>query len=318
MIDIIAGRPSVVGVATLTVVVTLAALGAVYLLARVGMRLMRLHTTAPAGLLFAQAVAPTMIASVVALGIVLPAFVRFEPPHDGEPAGVLLLALAAISGSHLARMMFRAARMLTASRSLTAAWLTSAAPLADARWGPRAFSIDAGFPVVAVAGLFRPRLFVDRRVLDTCSVDELDAIAAHERAHVRRRDNLRRLLVGAWEGPESVTAAAWREAAERAADTQAATSPRRAVDLASALVKMARLAAPRTLERTALSTINDGGALEARVRHLIAIERAAPAERPLSLTPLALVAFAGVIGLNWSALLRSAHMLTESAVRYLP
>jgi Zn-dependent protease with chaperone function len=209
--------------------------------------------------------------------------------------------------------------MLHVSRRIVAAWTRQERALDEGRWGIRAFAIDADFPVVAVAGVIRPKLYVDRRVLDACLPGELDAIAAHERAHVRHRDNWRRLLIGACAGPTSLEAAAWREAAERAADTRAADSPRQALNLASALLKMARLAPSRTFERTALSTIHDGGSLETRVAYLLRTVAPAP---PVHHTPIAvvmlLVPSALVLGLNWSTLLRSVHVLTEAAVRHLP
>jgi Zn-dependent protease with chaperone function len=318
MTDAIALPRSLVSVATLAPVVTLAAFGSVYLVARAAALLWRPHPTHRAGLLFARGVAPAAAAGAIALGVVLPAFLRFEPPHDGERAGALLLLLSAVGGLQLARMIVRAARMLRLSRALTSRWAASAVRLDDRRWGRPAFAVDAGFPLVAVSGLFRPRVFVDRSVLANCSATELDAIAAHERAHVLRRDNVRRLIIGACEGPASVTARAWREAAERAADAHAASSPRRAVDLASALLKMARLAQPYTFERTALSTIHDSGSLETRVRRLVAINRPLPQEARANAALAALLPLALLIGLNWSTLLRSAHALTEAAVRNLP
>ena len=306
-------------VATLAVVVTCAAVGLFYLAARVAARLVWVPEGRGAAFLFAKGVGPTGVAVAVAAGVVLPAFLLFEPPHDGERSGFVLLGLASIGGAHLARMAVRVMRMLTLSREITRRWLATAIPLSDERWGIPTFAIEADFPVVAVSGLFRPRLFVDRRVLASCSGDELDAIAAHERAHVLWRDNLRRLLIGACDGPTSVTAAAWREAAERAADTAAADSPRRAIDLASALVKLARVAPARTLECTALSTIHDGGSLETRVRRLVSFTSTAPAQpQAPSAALLVLLPALVVLGLNWSALLRSTHALTEAAVRHLP
>jgi hypothetical protein len=308
-----------VSVATLAVVVTCAAVGLVYLVARAVARLVCVPPDRDATVLFARGIGPTMTAVAFALGVVLPAFLLFEPPHDGERAGVVLLALAAVGAVHLVQIAVRALRMIGLSRALTERWLATATPLTHEPWGIATFAIDAGFPVVAVGGLLRPRLFVDRQVLAACSPDELEAIAAHERAHVLRRDNLRRLLIGACDGPMGAAASAWREAAERAADADAASSPRRAVDLASALLKLARVAPTRTLECTVLSTIHDGGLLETRVRHLVSLTCTAPAQaQPPRAALLVLLPAAVAIGLNFPALLRSAHALTEAAVRHLP
>jgi Zn-dependent protease with chaperone function len=307
------------GFLALAVVVTLATFGAHYLVIRAIARILHPRSSDDSGRLFVHGIGPTLVACAIALGVVLPAFLLFEPAHDGEAAGVLLMVLALVGFVHIGRVILRAARMLRLSRSIIAAWTRAATPLERSAWGLPVFAIDAGFPVVAVAGLFRPRLFIDRRVLSSCTAGELAAIAAHERAHVERYDNLRRLLIGACEGPASDAAAEWRRTAELAADRRAASSPRRGVDLASALLKIACLAPGHTLDATALSTIHDGGSLETRVRQLVATEQRALAEQHtssavwLTLVPLALVA-----GLNWSALLRSAHALTEAAVRHLP
>jgi Zn-dependent protease with chaperone function len=318
MTDVIAPGMSAASVPTLALVVTLAAIGIVYLTARAVLLGVGPRPGSSARVLFAGAVAPTAAAVTIGVGIVLPGFLRFEPHHEGEPAGVLLIALAAIGAWHMSRVIVRAIGMLGVSHGLTRHWTISAAPLADARWGVPAYAIDAGFPLVAVAGLLRPRLFVDRRVLATCSPGELDAIAAHEHAHVRGRDNLRRLLIGACAGPASITAKAWREAAERSADLHAATSAQGAVDLAGALLKVARLAPPRTLDSTALSTIYDGGSLEARIRYLLALDAPGPPRHQSALTPLLLLSILTGIAVAWSPLLRSAHRLTEAAVQYLP
>jgi Zn-dependent protease with chaperone function len=307
-----------VSVTMLSVIVTCAALGASYLLARAAVAILRPRCSDNSRLLFAQGVGPTLVGCALALGVVLPAFLLFEPARDGERAGLLLMGLAAVGAAHVARVAVRATRMLRLSRAVIARWAPEATPLEASRWGLPVFAIDAGFPVVAVAGLFRPQLFVDRRVLRSCSPGELEAIAAHERAHVVGRDNLRRLLIGACEGPTSAIAAEWRRAAEHLADRRAADSPRRAVDLASALVKIARLAPGRMLDATALSTIHDGGSLEARIRHLVGA-REFPA-REQSSTAIVLIALPVAIlaGLNWTSLLRSVHSLTEAAVNHLP
>jgi Zn-dependent protease with chaperone function len=108
--------------------------------------------------------------------------------------------------------------------------------------------IDTTFPVVAIVGLVASRLFVARSVLEACSPDEFDAVLAHEHAHARQYDNLRRLVVaaspdalGLWRCGRALETA-WLQAAELAADETAAAACQRGVSLASALVKVARLA----------------------------------------------------------------------------
>src|SRR5262249_31409295 len=109
--------------------------------------------------------------------------------------------------------------------------------------------IESRFPVVAVAGVVHPRLFLARSVLERISAAELRAVLEHERAHLERRDNLKRWLVhscpdlpllgrpGAHLRPE------WEEASGGAAgDLAARGGPEAAQALASALVTVARIA----------------------------------------------------------------------------
>jgi Zn-dependent protease with chaperone function len=293
------------GVLTLTV--SLAAIAVVYGAASVAVR--RRDDA------FVRGAGPMLAALAAGVGLVLPAFVMFEPRHAGEAHGVLIPILAIPGAALLAAWMCRAARMVLASRRTIDTWSRCASAVNDPRWEMHAIAIDTGAPVVAVGGLLRPTLYVDRRVLEVCTPAELDAIAAHERAHVTSRDNLKRLLVGAGAGPLSATAAAWRESAEFAADARAARSPSTAVDLAAALIRLSRISTTGTFDSVLVSTIHDGATLEARVRRLIAVEVEAPTtgtRRPFRWLCAVLAIAAAPL------LLRSVHQGIEILVRHLP
>jgi hypothetical protein len=204
--------------------------------------------------------------------------------------------------------------MLLCSKRIVSAWSRSGSPLADSRWGMPALRIDSGAPVVAVAGILRPRLFIDRRVLEACAPEELDAIAAHERAHVRHHDNLRRLLLGAAVGSSSGHAAAWREASERAADRHAASSPRAALHLAAALVRLSRAASGRAPDAAIVSTILDGGTLESRIGALLAPDATV---EPAESRPYALM-FVTCVVPALPFVLPAVHWIVEAGVRHLP
>jgi Zn-dependent protease with chaperone function len=110
------------------------------------------------------------------------------------------------------------------------------------------FRIRHSFPVIAVIGVLRPRLFVASQVFDALTPGELDAALAHERGHVEGGDNLKRALLQA--GEDALLHAPlvrslcreWQREAEMAADEFAAEAgPTAALDLASAIVKISKL-----------------------------------------------------------------------------
>ena len=184
------------------------------------------------------------------------------------------------------------------------------------------FVADLEFPVVAIVGVLRPRLIVARTVLDHCSADELRAIFAHERAHIARRDNARQALFQLapdpllWSSSVKEIHSAWHDATEEAADDAVAKeNPASRIDLASALVRVARLVKPG-MSRFELpaSALYRGEPLERRVRRLVD-------DRPNTIAPrfrawqLAIPIILLLIGLSS---LGAIQRLVEMAVRILP
>jgi beta-lactamase regulating signal transducer with metallopeptidase domain len=182
------------------------------------------------------------------------------------------------------------------------------------------FALDVGYPVVAVVGIWHPRLYVARQVVERCDSSELDAIVAHEAAHVDAHDNLTRLLFVAApvvpyvSGINAEIERAWIAAAEDAAD-DAARRERSATALASALTKVARLSTGRAPQLCA-SAILSGSGVEHRVRRLLG---SAPEEphRGWPSTLTGCVAAAGLLALSPEAL-RTVYDFTEHCVRNLP
>jgi Zn-dependent protease with chaperone function len=58
------------------------------------------------------------------------------------------------------------------------------------------FRIASEHFFVFSSGLFLPQAFISSQLLEQLSVEELEVVLAHEQAHCRRRDVLRRLLLG--------------------------------------------------------------------------------------------------------------------------
>ena len=118
------------------------------------------------------------------------------------------------------------------------------------------------------------RLFVARTVVDACDAGELRAVVAHEQAHAGARDNLRRLLMAgapdalAWLPVGAGMMREWAAMAELAADETAVSHSSDRLHLASALVKVARLATtpPGALPA---STLYRGEPIAERVHRLL-------------------------------------------------
>lgn len=264
--------------------------------------------------------APTVAAAAAALALGF-TFLAYEPPDTGEAAGGVLSALAAISVVMAALAISHAARMVASDSALSR--LVRHCRQWTGTNGTAAAILETSYPVAAVAGVFRPRLMLSARVLHECGAEEIEAIVAHERAHMRRHDNLSRALLTAlpdrWFAPRTheQIEAAWTLAAEEAADTEAAgrTGTRRAV-LAATLIhvaKMADAAPPAWMPQLAFY---QGIGLEYRVRALLAEPRRDSGRIALvEASAIALaICLAGLTAMNFPAL----HALIEWSVRLLP
>jgi peptidase M48-like protein len=224
------------------------------------------------------------IVSLAALAVlVIPAYVRFEPRDTGESVSLPLGALAVVAAAVVLTGVVRGLRASWATARLVRRWRREAEPVALPQWPGRVFRVRDVFPVLSVAGLWRARVYVSAQVLDALTPPELEAALAHERAHLAAHDNLKRLLLRACPDVLAWTRAGhrlerdWARAAEQAADSAAATSGG-AVDLASSIVKVARLV-PAGARALPVSALHDGGDVAARVRALLSSEVETPGPR---------------------------------------
>ena len=276
------------------------------------------------GTLLALRYTPTLLAALFTGLIVLPAFLQLEPRRSGERIGVLMIVLAAASGSVLLAGPLRGLRSMLATAGLARRWRSGATEVSLPGAPVPAFMVDEEFPLVAIVGIFRPRLYVARRVLRRCTVSEVTAIIAHETAHHRRHDNLKRLLlyscpdVLAFTGAAADLERAWSESCDRAADDFAARRGSR-LDLAAALVKVGRaLDAPAPADGV-LAAICRGDDITARVRRLLQPPPRGRRRWTDRLLPILLLgsAVAGFLLGRGIEVRLGVHGMTESLVRLL-
>jgi hypothetical protein len=278
------------------------------------------------GTLLALRCAPTIAGVIVAGAIFLPSFLRLEPRQSGERVGVTMIGMGAAVALMLLAGSLRALRSVLATRALERCWRVGAAEVVLPEFPLPAFAIDEPFPLIAVVGVVRPRLYVARQVLECCTRDEIAAIVAHETAHVSRHDNLKRLLLRAC--PDVLAFApvcerierAWSEASERAADDHAAARTGSRLDLAAALVKVARSLRAPAPAGGVLAAFCREEEITTRVRRLL---HPAPEPAGSGLTAHRLALVLGPVLVALVAVAQNAgvaariHGVTESLVHFL-
>lgn len=273
--------------------------------------------------LFLLRVLPLISAALITAAFAVPSFLIFEPRLVQEQMGVALVSLSLIGLAVVIVGSGRAAAALTHVSRTIADWMPAAHGLrARALETPGSVSVlqvSPKAPPMTLAGVFRPRILLSEAVASRLSSSEFHAALNHELAHVRRKDNLRKLLLQfvAFPGMRGLEAA-WLEAAEIAADDHAISNSREALDLASALIKLSRFAPLQPpVELTAALVHTPASLVDARVKRLLAWEARSPAGPKL---PIARVVIVGGIMLSALAfsyvpLLVRVHALTEWLVR---
>jgi len=259
---------------------------------------------------------PVVGALLVAVTIVLPAFLCWEPHRDREAAGPLLLVLAAFALLTLGHGIWRGWRAWAEARSLLRQ--CGCAHRWVAENGQSVQIVDVADPIVAVIGGWRPQVIAAECIIAACSRDEFRQVVAHEAAHVFARDNLKLLLLLAcpdvlgWTALGGVLSERWRTEAEFAADQRATgEDPHKRIALASALIKVARLFDTRQRARHALTMSVALDNVEGRVRQLLAPPRVASG----TISKL-LASFVLVMPLLMLPLYASVHELIETLVRF--
>ena len=287
-----------------------------------------------ANVLFAMRVSPAVLALTSVTAFLIPSFLTYEPYSTTEVVSKKLGALALLSAVGVAFAFWRGVRSWWATRTLLREWLAIAEPVQLALIDIPTFRIPHSFPIIAVVGAVTPRLFIAESVLLTLSQEELSAAIAHECGHLAARDNLKRSLLRACRDALMIVPCgrsldrAWAETAECAADEHAAQkSPAIALDLASALVKIAKMipvGAHAAIPVAAFLVGNEEPrGVKARVGRLLEIattgERAAASmpARILSVSLLSLIFVSGVLAASNSQVLATVHSLIEHAVRVL-
>jgi Zn-dependent protease with chaperone function len=274
-----------------------------------------------ADLLFALRVGPLVGALGVTFVLAVPSFLLLEPHAVNESMGVGSVGLGLCGMAVLVAAVWNAVSSLMRASQTVAGWSTEAGavhltPLDSKKSVPVLRSSEAAPPLIT-AGIRRPRVWLSRAAEFVLNERELQGALRHEAAHVRRRDNLRKLMLRLVVFPGMAQLDnAWRETTEMAADDAAVSSVSEALDLAAAVIKLSRLASLQPAAELAASLVHSpAGSVNTRVERLIAWKEQRLSGGGFGYTWYAIAAAAGALVVTYSTLLVRMHAATEWLVR---
>jgi Zn-dependent protease with chaperone function len=286
---------------------------------RTWMRGRRFRVRRAADFLFVLRILPLVTAALITAAFTVPSFLLLEPRTTDESFGGLSLALCG-AGVILTALGFINAGIAwrRASRAVTQ-WMQGAQFSEFANSVP-VLKISPVFPAITVTGIIRPRILLSGAAELQLTDSELQAAMNHELAHVRRADNLKKLLTRfvAFPGMRGLETA-WLETTEMAADDVAVSTTREALDLAAALIKLSRVVPEQaTMDPTTALVYGPASAVHARVERLLAWddEHDRPVRnysawcRLVCLLAAASATFA-IFAMTYSQLLTHVHAATE-------
>ena len=234
--------------ATLLIVNAAASLAAAGLWRLFGRSTRRCSARIRAEILFAMRIGPPAMAAISVAVLLVPSYLVYEPYSTNEFVSKKLGALAIVSAVGVGLAFWRSFRAWLATHSLLRKWVASGTPVQLSGISIPTFRLPHPFPIIAVIGTFRPRLFIAERVLASLRPEELLAAIGHECGHLAARDNFKRSLLRACRNALLIIPCgrsldrAWAEASESAADEYAAReSAAVALNLAATLVRIARM-----------------------------------------------------------------------------
>ena len=277
---------------------------------------------AAARFLFVLRLLPFALAALFVFGLCVPSYLWLEPSATSEKVGALCVLFGTLGAAAWLFSLARAARAILNSFAANRRWSSQSAEPRSPAESRSLLVVDSDSPILAMSGLFRPRLVISRRVLKSLSAEELDAALSHEQAHCISRDNLKRLLLlltpDIFPGVRFLRSleAQWSKLTEWAADDHAARpSSLRAVSLASALVRVARLGAAPRLPDLSTSLLGCDRDLSVRVARLLVVDAVSPARAPQTLPFLRLPSYLFPACLAFAllspAILSPVHQLLE-------
>lgn len=270
-------------------------------------------------LLFAIRTLPLLGSALITLAFTVPSFLMLEPRTTDEEVGVVPVILALCFLGLMVWGISRAVATQIRTSRRVSEWLSGATAVREEAAVP-VYRTCQRAPALTVAGLGTPRVLVSETAYSVLTAHELNTALRHEFAHVRSRDNWKKLVFRVLEFPGmSALESEWSDKAEMAADDAAVSTFNDALDLASALIKLSRLAPVQTTAEFTSGLLHSSPAsLSVRVRRLFQWNQPqrniARRSNWVVFLPIAAM-LVTTIALNYSFVLIQMHELTEWLVQ---
>src|SRR5271166_3633406 len=236
----------------------------------------RMKPSSAARLLFALRITPMALTVFAVLAFCVPSYLWLEPEAAGEKVGFVCFLMATLGAAIWVLSITRVVSAVSGTvRYLHHCERHGRKINVPGEPSPALLLADEA-PVLAVAGVVHPRLVISRRVMRGLNAEQRDAALRHERAHRISRDNIKRLLILL--SPDvlpflrafTTLEHSWAKFTEWAADDQAAEGDsHRALSLASALVRVAKMGSKPKLSYLFSSLVHDDEELTERVDRLL-------------------------------------------------
>jgi len=269
-----------------------------------------------ADVLYALRMVPLATAVTITAAFIVPSFLMLEPRAIEEPLGGFPLILGLCGTVVILLGTANVAVAIRRALHTISDWISGAESVQTVAALP-VLRISPAAPRMTAVGILRPKILVSGSAEFLLDERELQTALNHEIAHVRRRDNLKKLMLRlvAFPGMRRLEDA-WLDATEMAADDAAVSSAGEALDLAAALIKLSYLAPAEhppelamSLLRNPASTIND------RVERLIHwTQETGPKPKFTFWYALGATLVAG-LAVTYGHLLVQVHTATEWLVR---
>lgn len=196
---------------------------------------------------FCVALVPASAGLWFALLVAAPSYRLHEPRNTGETISLALGMSALLAGFLLTASIVRAVLLTWRGWRMASLLRKCSKPVRVPNFDQELYQLPESSSTFTVVGILHPAMFVSRSVLDALTETELQSVLRHEQAHLYGQHNGLTLVVqfgGQLSGNpvfQRLVHARWTEAIELSADEAALRTPEDALELGSALVKVARL-----------------------------------------------------------------------------